>query len=153
GAKSPSSPRISVMATSQPGSCAQSQEREPQPRPQSAGRGRGRSQRHRSPSVESAVSESGPEEISHSERHRIERRGKKRQGTLPDLDEEGPAGREVANAGQRAVNYNAGQNGGGGAEEEETGSGKPLKLRLDLNLSADIRLTAKVHGDVTLALL
>jgi hypothetical protein len=28
-----------------------------------------------------------------------------------------------------------------------------LKLRLDLNLDADIRLTAKIHGDVTLSLL
>ncbi|KAK9440164.1 hypothetical protein VB005_04785 [Metarhizium brunneum] len=29
----------------------------------------------------------------------------------------------------------------------------PLKLRLDLNLDVDIQLRAKIHGDVTLALL
>jgi hypothetical protein len=29
----------------------------------------------------------------------------------------------------------------------------PLKLRLDLNLDVEIELRAKIHGDVTLALL
>ncbi|KAG9217850.1 hypothetical protein CCMSSC00406_0005220 [Pleurotus cornucopiae] len=39
-----------------------------------------------------------------------------------------------------------------GADEDDMGD-KPLKLRLDLNLDVDVELRAKVHGDVTLALL
>ena len=38
--------------------------------------------------------------------------------------------------------------GGGGRENKE-----PLRLRLDLNLDLDVELRARIHGDVTLALL
>lgn len=39
-------------------------------------------------------------------------------------------------------------------EEGKTSSGKdPLKLRLDLNLEVEIELKARIHGDLTLALL
>lgn len=43
----------------------------------------------------------------------------------------------------------------GGKKKEESDDGKKdtLKLRLDLNLEVDIRITARVHGDVTLSLL
>lgn len=33
------------------------------------------------------------------------------------------------------------------------GGDKPLKLRLDLNLDAEVTLKAKIHGDITLSLL
>jgi len=60
-------------------------------------------------------------------------------------------GKEIANTTKGVVNTvgdTAGAVVGGGG-----GGDKPLKLRLDLNLDADIRLTAKVHGDITLSLL
>jgi len=42
----------------------------------------------------------------------------------------------------------------GAQPEGGNGPGKDtLKLRLDLNLEVDIRITAEVHGDVTLSLL
>lgn len=37
-------------------------------------------------------------------------------------------------------------------KKEESGK-QPLKLRLDLNLEIEIELRAKIHGDLTLALL
>ncbi|KAI8373538.1 hypothetical protein EDC96DRAFT_498692 [Choanephora cucurbitarum] len=47
---------------------------------------------------------------------------------------------------------------GGGQQQSGGGGGKkdgqqPLSLRLDLNLDVEITLKARVHGDVTLALL
>jgi len=60
-------------------------------------------------------------------------------------------GKEVVNTAKGVVNAvgdTAGAVAGSGG-----GGDKPLKLRLDLNLDADIRLTAKVHGDTTLSLL
>ncbi|KAI8637187.1 hypothetical protein BD408DRAFT_447811 [Parasitella parasitica] len=45
---------------------------------------------------------------------------------------------------------------GGGGQQGQQGSGggqQPLSLRLDLNLEVEITLKARVHGDVTLALL
>ncbi|GAN10420.1 hypothetical protein MAM1_0353c09961 [Mucor ambiguus] len=41
------------------------------------------------------------------------------------------------------------QGGGGGGKDGQ----QPLSLRLDLNLEVEITLKARVHGDVTLALL
>ncbi|KAG1220503.1 hypothetical protein G6F68_021183 [Rhizopus microsporus] len=41
------------------------------------------------------------------------------------------------------------QQGGGGNQQSD----HPLSLRLDLNLDVEITLKARVHGDVTLALL
>jgi len=60
----------------------------------------------------------------------------------------GDIGGQVANTAGGVVDTVGQVAGGGGG-----GGDKPLKLRLDLNLDVDIRLTAKVHGDVTLALL
>ncbi|KAF8897259.1 hypothetical protein BD779DRAFT_362148 [Infundibulicybe gibba] len=68
----------------------------------------------------------------------------------PTVDEVADTGRKVTGAAQGAVSSvgNAvGQVAGGG------GGDKPLKLRLDLNLDVDIQLKARVHGDLTLALL
>ncbi|KAK4514377.1 uncharacterized protein ATC70_001970 [Mucor velutinosus] len=49
---------------------------------------------------------------------------------------------------------------GGGQQQQQGGGGgggkdgqQPLSLRLDLNLEVEITLKARVHGDVTLALL
>ncbi|KAI8387355.1 hypothetical protein BD560DRAFT_382191 [Blakeslea trispora] len=42
------------------------------------------------------------------------------------------------------------QQGGGGGKKDGQ---QPLSLRLDLNLDVEITLKARVHGDVTLALL
>jgi len=46
----------------------------------------------------------------------------------------------------------------GRTEQKESGRGgrenkEPLRLRLDLNLDLDVELRARIHGDVTLALL
>jgi hypothetical protein len=41
----------------------------------------------------------------------------------------------------------------GGEKKKEDGGDKPLKLRLDVNLDVEITLEARVHGDLTLALL
>ncbi|CEG71635.1 hypothetical protein RMATCC62417_07338 [Rhizopus microsporus] len=43
--------------------------------------------------------------------------------------------------------------GGGQQQSGKKGSDHPLSLRLDLNLDVEITLKARVHGDVTLALL
>ncbi|XP_006457612.1 hypothetical protein AGABI2DRAFT_181760 [Agaricus bisporus var. bisporus H97] len=125
---------------------------QPQPQRKASGRGRSRSNR-RSPSV-STVSDDGPEEIPANEDKRRKRKNKKRQNPLPAVDEAESTGREVAETGGGAV-QKSGDSGGAAAQEDKPSGGgdKPLKLRLDLNLDADIRLTAKVHGDVTLSLL
>ena len=107
---------------------------------------RGRSLTRRSPSIASTISDNGSEEP-----HRRKRRNKKRYGGLPAVDEVEDTGKEIANTAKGVVNTvgdTAGAVVGGGG-----GGDKPLKLRLDLNLDADTRLTAKVHGDITLSLL
>jgi|SRR5579862_6854226 len=65
------------------------------------------------------------------------------------------ADKQVANAnrgGQQMANQQTGPVGrrqrGGGNEGKE-----PLRLRLDINLDLDVELRARIHGDVTLALL
>lgn len=57
------------------------------------------------------------------------------------VDAVGNTANQVTNATQNVAN-----NAGGGDD-------KPLKLRLDLNFDVEIELKARVHGDVTLALL
>ncbi|KXN85960.1 hypothetical protein AN958_10668 [Leucoagaricus sp. SymC.cos] len=151
------------MATSQPGSPAQSrqpsQERGPQLQAQQKqNRGRSRSSRRRSPSVASTISDSAAEDASTppgaSARSRRGKKRKGRRGGLPAVDEVESTGREVINTAQGAVDT-VGDTGGAvaGGGGDGGGGDKPLKLRLDLNLDVDIRLTAKVHGDVTLSLL
>ncbi|XP_006459725.1 hypothetical protein AGABI2DRAFT_46023, partial [Agaricus bisporus var. bisporus H97] len=76
----------------------------------------------------------------------------KRQSGLPVVDEIEDTGKEVADTAGGAVEA-VGDTAGAVTGAVGGGSDKPLKLRLDLNLDVDIRLTAKVHGDVTLALL
>lgn len=43
--------------------------------------------------------------------------------------------------------------GGGGGDKKEGGGNKPVSLRLDLNLEAEVVLKASLHGDLTLSLL
>lgn len=130
----------------------------PQPQRQaSQSRHRGRSRARRSPSVASTISDAGPEEIFPDADKRRKRKNKKRQQQkpLPVVNEVETTGKEVVETAggavqgvtdtTKAVTQAASPSGGG--------SDKPLKLRLDLNLDADIRLTAKIHGDITLSLL
>jgi len=129
-----------------------SQEREdsgPQPELQREQSRQGRSRSRRSPSVASTISDSGSDEVPHHAKSK-RRKNKKKGGNLPAVDQAEDTGKQVANAAE-GVADKAGQVAGGG--DDESSSDKPLKLRLDLNLDADIRLTAKVHGDITLSLL
>lgn len=52
----------------------------------------------------------------------------------------------IGGGGQQQQQQQGGGGGGGGGQQ-------PLSLRLDLNLEVEITLKARVHGDVTLALL
>jgi hypothetical protein len=111
-------------------------------RPQSRNRRR-RSRAPRSPSFDS------------EEDARPPRRSNKKKGSLPAVDELGSTTNAVTNTVGGVVGKvgnTAGQATGGG-EKEGSGSDKPLKLRLDVNLDVEITLEARVHGDLTLALL
>lgn len=123
----------------------QQQQRQP-----SGSRQRGRSRTARSRSM---ASESESEVEAPPKRNR-RRGGKKNEGQgLPAVDEIEDTGKQVTNTASNAVDTvgkTAGAVTGGGKEDDDS---NPLKLRLDLNLDADIRLTAKIHGDVTLSLL
>ncbi|KAF7782873.1 hypothetical protein Agabi119p4_2249 [Agaricus bisporus var. burnettii] len=131
-----------------------------QPQPQrgtSQSRNRGRSRTRRNSSVASTISDAGPEEVLPNGNKRRKRKNKKRQqqNALPVVDEVEATGREVVETAGGAVQA-VGDTAGAvtqAANPSGGGSDKPLKLRLDLNLDADIRLTAKVHGDITLSLL
>jgi hypothetical protein len=87
---------------------------------------------------------------------RRKRKNKKRQqqNPLPVVNEIESTGREVVETAGGAV-QTVGDTAGAVTQAVPSGGGsdKPLKLRLDLNLDADIRLTAKIHGDITLSLL
>jgi len=107
---------------------------------------RNRRRRSRAPRSPSIASE---------EDERPLRRSKKNKGGLPAVDEVESTTRGVTNTAGGVlskVGNTTGQVTGGG-EKEGTGSDKPLKLRLDVNLDIEITLEARVHGDLTLALL
>ena len=83
------------------------------------------------------------------------RRSTKNTSGLPAVSEVEDTTRGLTKTAGGVVNQvgnTAGQLTGGG-EKEATGSDKPLKLRLDVNLDVEITLEARVHGDLTLALL
>ncbi|KAL4264662.1 hypothetical protein AB1N83_003299 [Pleurotus pulmonarius] len=132
---------------SRPASVAPSDREEQSPTRERSPLANTRNPAPRSPSPESSDAESTVP----SRRRR--RRGKNRD--LPALQEE-ENDKQVARGAQNAVDR--GRNGpqevdrGGGGGEDDMGD-KPLKLRLDLNLDVDVELRARVHGDVTLALL
>jgi hypothetical protein len=94
---------------------------------------------------------------SSEEEERPRRRSTKHTSGLPAVGEVEDTTRGLTKTAGGVVNQvgnTTGQlTGGGGEKKEETGSDKPLKLRLDVNLDVEITLEARVHGDLTLALL
>ncbi|KIM75561.1 hypothetical protein PILCRDRAFT_827113 [Piloderma croceum F 1598] len=141
---------------SQPASRAQSQapsvasdheDGQPQTEPSQYPRrqSRNRRRRQRNPS------------ISEEEDERPQRRSTQNQGGLPGVDQVEDTTRALTNTAGGVVGNvgnTAGQLTGGEKQKEEgSGSDKPLKLRLDVNLDVEITLEARVHGDLTLALL
>ncbi|KAI9317145.1 hypothetical protein BX666DRAFT_1835293, partial [Dichotomocladium elegans] len=114
---------------------------------------------------ESIVSEA-PSQGSRSRsrrRNRRRRNNRRNNNAVPELDgltntassavnqvsnQVGNTANQVGNTAGQVANT-AGQVAGGAKEKDDN----PLKLRLDLNLDVDIELRARVHGDVTLALL
>jgi len=67
----------------------------------------------------------------------------------------GQVGDTVNGVGDTAKGLIGGATGalGGGAKKEESGDKDTLRLRLDLNLEIEVTLKARIHGDLTLALL
>jgi len=123
---------------------SQASSRNPSPAPQreaSVPRG----YRSRSAVIASSASEGGSP--SPSRRNRRRRQNKK---DLQNIGEEqGAQDQSLIDKPTKAVK---GPTGGSGLTKEEEDK-VSLKLRLDLNLEVDIRITARVHGDVTLSLL
>jgi hypothetical protein len=128
---------------SQPRAASVSSEYEDPPRRPSRNR-RGRSRTPRSLSA-------GSDEPQYSPQNLDRRRGGKNKGGLPAVDEAEDTTRAVTNTPRDTANKLAetvAQNKGDGGKEDST-----LSLRLDLNLDVYVKLTAKVHGDITLTLL
>ncbi|KAL4260866.1 hypothetical protein AB1N83_007528 [Pleurotus pulmonarius] len=145
---------------SQPASRAQSRapsvasEHEGGPPQQSASaRRRSRNRRGRSRTPRSLSASSEDEGLHDAPRRK---RGGKKGGGLPAVGEVDEAAGAVGNTAKGAVetvgNVAGGVAGGGGGGGGGGGD-KPLKLRLDLNLEVEVTLKARVHGDLTLALL
>ncbi|KII90255.1 hypothetical protein PLICRDRAFT_53342 [Plicaturopsis crispa FD-325 SS-3] len=130
----------------------------PQAKARTPSRRRGRSTGPRSISRGAESDAYTDAESSSGGRRRNRKRGGKKGGGLPAVDEVPQPAQDVANTAKGAI----GGVGGGqeapapapAAEEKEESSGAgALSLRLDLNLDIWIELKAKIHGDVTLALL
>lgn len=130
-------------------SAAPQHEAPPAQSPRRNGRGRSRTPRSSSASSD----DSGPSTGQPNNRRRRRNKG----GALPDLDETEDTGRAVTGTASNTVNKGGSQ--GGEVDKDDGGGGgggggdKPLKLRLDLNLDVEVELKARVHGDLTLALL
>lgn len=142
---------------SQPASRAQSRapsvasDHEGGPQQSASARRRSRNRRGRSRTPRS-LSASSEDDGQHDVPRR--KRGGKKGGGLPAVGEVDEAAGAVGKTAKGAVDTVgdvagsvAGGGGGGG------GGDKPLKLRLDLNLEVEVTLKARVHGDLTLALL
>jgi hypothetical protein len=130
---------------SQPRDASLLSERENVPRRQSRNR-RGRSRTPRSLSA-------GSDEPDYPPANRSDRRrNEKKKGGLPAVDEVEDTSRAVnKNTPRDTANKLAetvAQNSADGGKEDST-----LSLRLDLNLDVYVKLTAKIHGDLTLTLL
>jgi hypothetical protein len=133
---------------SQPRAASVSPEREYAPRRQSRDR-RGRSRTPRSLSAGSDEPHHLPYQppVNRDD----QRRSKKKKGALPVVDEGEDTTRAFTNTPRDTANKlaeTAAKNKGDGGKEDST-----LSLRLDLNLDVYVKLTAKVHGDITLTLL
>jgi len=135
------------------------EDREPEPQREQGGsrppsrsnpRGRSRSSRPVSRSWSQGPSEASADEDSptrRTPRRRKNRKGQQGSG-LPAVD-------EVQDTTQQVTKGTAGNvlQGGGGEEKKDDEDGRQISLRLDLNLDVQLELRAKVHGDLTLALL
>ncbi|KZP13019.1 hypothetical protein FIBSPDRAFT_699219, partial [Athelia psychrophila] len=145
------------------------------PRRQSRRRGRSRTPRSLSTgSTEEPQEQSQPSlRGNRNKPRRGGRGGGENKGGLPAVDEAEALTGPVDNAFQTAGGAidkakgtvgqvtGRGDKGGGGGNQPQAppppasdgGKGDTLKLRLDLNLEVEIKVTAKLHGDLTLSLL
>ncbi|KII90248.1 hypothetical protein PLICRDRAFT_124140 [Plicaturopsis crispa FD-325 SS-3] len=135
---------------------AQSKTRTPS---RSRARGRSTARRPLSHSVDPSEVESDiPSETSTTSasggRRRRNRKGK-RGNVLPSVDENGmpQPPQDLDRVGAPGQVQQQQQQQGQQKEEDGGGGGDAMSLRLDLNLDVWLELKAKVHGDVTLALL
>ncbi|KAL0959511.1 hypothetical protein HGRIS_011221 [Hohenbuehelia grisea] len=127
----------------------------PQPEMQQERPGRSQSRgpeieepRSRSPSVASSDGESpAPGNRNPKRRTKQNRRQRNDSRALANRHQDDTVASKSNDAVNRADNRGEVQKGGNSDDSN------PLKLRLDLNLDAEIELKAKVHGDVTLSLL
>jgi hypothetical protein len=79
------------------------------------------------------------------------RRSRKNKGSLPAVDERDDPPHAVRNTPRSTANKlteTVAQNAAADGGQDNT-----LSLRLDLNLDVYVKLTAKIHGDITLTLL
>ncbi|KAG1148887.1 hypothetical protein G6F36_014773 [Rhizopus arrhizus] len=92
--------------------------------------------------------EASPKKQESKEKKKSSKKKKRsrKQGDALDLVRGSDPGDAVSSTVGGAV---SGQQQGGGNQQSD----HPLSLRLDLNLDVEITLKARVHGDVTLALL
>ncbi|KAF7983037.1 hypothetical protein HWV62_24692 [Athelia sp. TMB] len=118
-------------------------EAEQQPRRQSKNR-RSRSRAQRSPSA-------GPQYSSEEEPQVKPKRRRGKGGGLPAVDEVEDIGR--GNANNQVARAVPQQQQQPVQQQDDGGKADTLKLRLDLNLSVEVKVTAKLHGDLTLSLL
>jgi hypothetical protein len=139
---------------SQPASRAQSQapsvasdheDGPPQTEPSQYRRRQSRNRRRRQPSISEEEEDERPRR----------RSTRNQSGLVPGVDQVEDTTRALTNTAGGVVG-NVGNTAGqltGGEKKKEDGGDKPLKLRLDVNLDVEITLEARVHGDLTLALL
>lgn len=98
------------------------------------------------------------EEDADEQEEKPRRRHRRRPRKYEDEDDDEKAGREVApSRPQRPQNLEQRRTQEPlqptPQEKPDKGGKQPLRLRLDLNLEVDIELRARIHGDLTLALL
>lgn len=114
---------------------------------------RNRRGRSRTPRSLSASSEASEPEPTSATGKRKDRHGGKKQSGLPAVGEVEDTSRSLQSTTKGTVgnvNNTVGQAQGGKDEEDKK---DPMRLRLDLNLEVEIEIKAKIHGDLTLALL
>jgi hypothetical protein len=106
-----------------------------------------------------SVSSEAPSQISRGRRKNRNRNRRRnnanRKSGLLGLDHATDAAEGVVDTVGKTANKVADTAGGvtNAVAGQQSSDDKPLRLRLDLNLDVEIELKARVHGDVTLALL
>jgi hypothetical protein len=76
-----------------------------------------------------------------------------RPGVDPAIFDNDTTGKQLTTPNRGAQQAPNQQTGPVGKRSSRTEGKEPLRLRLDVNLDLDIELRARIHGDVTLALL